>query len=189
MSDLVAWLTQIWDEQELIAREASRHNEEPLVEGGAHWLWACDEHDETVVPDPLTKDTLACPQDFWRVSLRSAEQYPYRSISGEGPTINFAAEEVPSSVGLHILRNDPASVLARIAADRQILALHHPDRVLENWYWLERQCAECGHRWHRWIPDTPPTVIGPETGCPTVRLLALPYADRPGFRDEWRVSP
>jgi hypothetical protein len=22
--------------------------------------------------------------------------------------------------------------------------------------------------------------------CPTVRLLAQPYADRPGYRDEWR---
>jgi hypothetical protein len=22
--------------------------------------------------------------------------------------------------------------------------------------------------------------------CPTLRLLALPYADRPGYRDEWR---
>ncbi|WP_066586278.1 DUF6221 family protein [Cellulomonas timonensis] len=22
--------------------------------------------------------------------------------------------------------------------------------------------------------------------CPTLRLLAIPYADRPGFREEWR---
>ena len=88
----------------------------------------------------------------------------------------------------HIAANDPAAVLAQIGAHKEILALHHPDRVLENWYWLERKCAECGHGWHSWIPDSPPTVIGPERGCPTVRLLAQPYADRPGFQQAWRVS-
>jgi hypothetical protein len=82
----------------------------------------------------------------------------------------------------------PQEVLARIAADRQILALHHPDRHLENWFWLERECAECKHRWHKWLPDKPPTEIGPEQGCPTVRLLALPYADRPGYQEAWRPA-
>lgn len=80
----------------------------------------------------------------------------------------------------------PAEDLARIAADRQILALHHPDRHLESWYWLERECAECHHRWHKWLPNKPPTEIGPEQGCPTVRLLALPHAARPGYQEAWR---
>jgi hypothetical protein len=27
---------------------------------------------------------------------------------------------------------------------------------------------------------------GKDFPCPTLRLLALPYGDRPGYRDEWR---
>ena len=80
-----------------------------------------------------------------------------------------------------------ATITARIAADRKILALHQPDRGADTWYWLERECAGCGRRWHgNTPPGTPPTVIGPERGCPTVRLLASAYADLPGFQEAWR---
>lgn len=57
----------------------------------------------------------------------------------------------------------PASVLARIVADRKILALHvggsYPD--------------ECG-------------LCNESLPCETVRLLAEPYADRPGYNEQWR---
>jgi hypothetical protein len=65
----------------------------------------------------------------------------------------------------HIARHDPARVLADIEAKRRIIALHvaepgqHPDF--------------CGHDKH-------------ELPCPTLRLLALPYADHPDYRTEWR---
>ncbi|MCT9092817.1 DUF6221 family protein [Streptomyces sp. ASQP_92] len=65
----------------------------------------------------------------------------------------------------HIARHNPARVLADIEAKRQILDLHvaepgqHPDF--------------CGHDKH-------------ELPCPTLRLLALPYADHPDYREEWR---
>lgn len=82
----------------------------------------------------------------------------------------------------HIALHDPASVCADIAAKRAILALHQPDRPADTWYWLERECAGCGSRWHAVTPPgTPPTVIGPERGCPTIRLLASAYANRPGY--------
>lgn len=83
--------------------------------------------------------------------------------------------------------HDPARVLAQCAAYRSIVELHHPDRHLENWYWLERKCAECGHIWHKWVPDKKPTDIGPEQGCPTMRALATIWADHPDFRPEWRL--
>jgi len=175
--DLAAWLTRIWDEEEQIALEASRHDEEPLVVGGEHWLWACDEHDEVVVPDPLTQEFVECPQGGWaRVSLRSVEQYPYRAIPGTGPSIHLHTEELPPSIALHISRHDPASVLARIAADRKILALHTPFRLE-----FDRitGCATCSYRNN----EEELQVTWP---CPTLRLLASPYADRPGFREEWR---
>lgn len=57
----------------------------------------------------------------------------------------------------------PTEVLARIAADRQILALHSGDR---DW-----PCQEGNY------------VYEP---CATLRLLALPYAYRPSYREEWK---
>jgi hypothetical protein len=66
---------------------------------------------------------------------------------------------------------DPARVLAEVEAKRRILDEHAPDDAdLERKY-----CTRCGD----W-----PTVEWP---CPTVRLLAQPYAGRDGWRDEWRV--
>lgn len=63
----------------------------------------------------------------------------------------------------------PARVLREIDAKRQVLALHH--RAQPKW------CAAC---------DIPAGFPGPPDGCATLRLLALPYADRPGYREEWR---
>jgi hypothetical protein len=58
--------------------------------------------------------------------------------------------------------------LARIAADRQILALHSGSAALCSW-------SQDGNDTH--YRDDP---------CETLRLLALPYADQPGYREEWR---
>jgi len=68
----------------------------------------------------------------------------------------------------HIVGWNPARVLRETDAKRQMLAIHRP-------YVAEpgQACLGCagGIEW--------------ET-CPVVRLLALPYADRPGYREEWR---
>jgi hypothetical protein len=83
------------------------------------------------------------------------------------------------SWGLWLFHIYPASVLARIAADRKILELHsaEPNPLLsrKTLSWAERGklplvCSECSGAWP----------------CRTLLLLASPYADRPGFREEWR---
>ena len=68
-----------------------------------------------------------------------------------------------------IVWQTPRRDLDRLAADRQILALHHPNGRNILGYPV---CDAC-------------TPLKP-TPCPTVRLLALPYADRPGYQEEWR---
>jgi hypothetical protein len=102
--DLAEWFTQIWDEEERLAKRAG--------------------------------DTLTTPE-----------------------IDNYGHLTVPSGW-----------MLARIAADRQILALHagHPVN-LDN----EIRCTEC----------TSDQLHYP---CRTVRLLASVYAERPGYREEWR---
>jgi hypothetical protein len=68
----------------------------------------------------------------------------------------------------HIVRFNPARVLREVEAKRQILAQHPPG---EDGYCGDGLGLD-GCKW-----DWP---------CPTVRLLTLPYADRPGFKEEWR---
>jgi hypothetical protein len=76
----------------------------------------------------------------------------------------------------HVRRHDPARVLAECEAKRRIVEEHpqtasirHP--VTDNKIYV---CATCDSE---------------ATPCPTLRLLALPYADHPEFKPEWRVSP
>jgi hypothetical protein len=73
----------------------------------------------------------------------------------------------------HIVRHDPARVLREIDGKRQIL------RALEN--------AEVALRNTEPREDPHDLVKGATNGLRTaVRTLALPYADRPGYRDAWR---
>lgn len=76
----------------------------------------------------------------------------------------------------HIVAHDPASVLARIAADRAILELHGVA-------WNAEVCTVCHHP-----HEDGETLDNDAWPCLTVRLLASPYADREGFRSEWLVE-
>ena len=83
----------------------------------------------------------------------------------------------------HIAYHDPAQMLARIAADRKILALHHKagftvftmNGEAEQ---RERYCEVCQR-------GDEEELVYP---CETLLLLASPYADREGFRSEWLVE-
>jgi hypothetical protein len=78
-------------------------------------------------------------------------------------------------VARHIAEHDPARVLLEIDAKRRIVECHEP--------WVagngDTICGRCG-REH--VDGRP----GGHFPCGTLRLLALPYADRTGYRDEWR---
>lgn len=59
----------------------------------------------------------------------------------------------------HIARHDPKRTLAEVKCKRRILA------------------------------EVPCTDLGRDGYCRTAKLLALPYADHPDYRDEWRPEP
>ncbi|MEU9310841.1 DUF6221 family protein [Streptomyces sp. NPDC048256] len=68
----------------------------------------------------------------------------------------------------HIARHDPARVLAEVDAKRRLLAIHRP-----------------------YVDESDQACLGCAGGimfssCPVVRLLALPYADHPDHREDWR---
>jgi hypothetical protein len=73
---------------------------------------------------------------------------------------------------------------------RRLLDLHA--LVHRNVYWLDEDGEEgtdeipvCGHcvPRHSYLPHRDAVPEGP---CVTIRSLALSYADRPGYREEWR---
>lgn len=68
--------------------------------------------------------------------------------------------------------------LAEVAAKRQLIDGHDPD-------WPRLECPTCcGYDGNdNYGVERRPREAYP---CRVVRLLALPYADRPGYRDEWR---
>lgn len=78
---------------------------------------------------------------------------------------------LPTTIDEHVCRHDPARVLAECEAKRRIVNLHRPET-------FEDAPAEafCTH-------DQRTSGLWP---CPTMRLLALPYADHPDYREEWR---
>lgn len=70
-------------------------------------------------------------------------------------------------VGRHMAHHDPARVLADLDAKRRLLELHPYAGLLS----APESCESCA------------VIPGP---CPTLRLLALPYAPHPDYREEWK---
>jgi hypothetical protein len=80
---------------------------------------------------------------------------------------HFTADPVPTAQAEHIVEHDPARVLREIDAKRQLLAAYV--QVAAN----DVNDVEYAHGYANALGEA-------------VRLLALPYADRPGYREEWR---
>lgn len=97
--------------------------------------------------------------------------------AGEGfVTLCEMADEYDGATPEHMARHDPARVLAEVGAKRRIVKRHRPWREDEDDVTVSGgrlqagQCYECEGQW---VP------------CPTLRLLALPYAAHPGYLAEW----
>ncbi|MCX4543759.1 DUF6221 family protein [Streptomyces sp. NBC_01565] len=74
----------------------------------------------------------------------------------------------------HVSRHDPARVLAEVDAKRRIVALHS-DSTGHSCSITDKTGYELNYA----------DVAGDEA-CTTLRLLALPYADHPDYRQEWK---
>lgn len=74
-------------------------------------------------------------------------------------------------LAIHIADWDPARVLAECDAKRRIFKIH--SEIVTGDIPTERAFDFCNED----LEQHP---------CPTLRLLALPYAEHPDYRDEWR---
>jgi hypothetical protein len=109
--------------------------------------------------------------DEW--TARAAKPGPWHADGGSV----YATHPTDEVVGYtdsaeHIARHDPARVLAEVEAKRRLLELHEPGEME---YVEGDVCMACDLRGE-----------GPYYPCLTLRLLALPHAEHPDYRDEWR---
>ena len=95
---------------------------------------------------------------------------PWTDIDAADGTVtsSYDGDVVAVSDADHIVRWDPARVLAEVDAKRRILDLHHAE---------DGCCYTCSDKRGDSAERAP---------CPTVCLLALPMAGRDGYREEWR---
>lgn len=87
-----------------------------------------------------------------------------------------AAYPLDIHVAMFISYNDPAYVLAECDANRRIVGEHTQRTTDYADAPAEQSCGRCG----KYDEDPVPYP------CPTLRLLALPYADHADYREEWR---
>ncbi|MFF4346838.1 DUF6221 family protein [Streptomyces sp. NPDC001530] len=111
----------------------------------------------------------------WRRSMTHVLKDLIHSVVTQGQKPGDRAKIVTASWSdaEHIARHNPARVLREIDAERQVL----------------RDLEQAEFTLSKAEPRTAPHDL--MTGAVnalrrTVRLLALPYADRPGYREEWR---
>ncbi|WP_405636977.1 DUF3825 domain-containing protein [Streptomyces sp. NBC_00117] len=124
--------------------------------------------------------------NVWRRQEYPSDAVAIYASNGEGVVYD---EGWPSEgQAEHIVEHDPARVLREIDAKRQVVSLYA--EAVEAHAALRARMREVVDsdpdgfwRLHRQESE----LIETESRIrPVVRLVALPYADRPGYREEWR---
>lgn len=122
LGKMISFVEACIAEDEWWAVEASRADERGYTPTGEHWIWETSENDIAVVPDPAVDEFLGDSIRDCGVGLRSVEEYPTElTYSPLLRHVMFSAEEVPSAVGGHIIRHDPARAMREVKAKRAIL--------------------------------------------------------------------
>lgn len=91
-----------------------------------------------------------------------------------------------SRVSRHMVRHDPARVLAEVKAKRRVLERHRrprsPAEVPDNAF--SGCCVGCGFLGDTGVPPRTPDV----DDCPELRDLAAPFDQHPDYNPAWRVE-
>lgn len=100
------------------------------------------------------------------------------------------AQDVDSTVSDYVL-GDPARVLAECAAKRKIIervphTIRHYAPFEREWEWCPR-AKPYGEDGHDAVCDCGADEENAHGGNWFLRVLALPYADRPGYQPEWAL--
>lgn len=149
------------------------------------WLGEQLDEDKRIAQAAIEAEFLMCGR--WLARGPYGDDDRYGNIQSE-QNEQIIEEDLLWPHVVHVAEWDPARILREIDAKRRIVRLHaitvekadttpfdpatgepRPDEY-------DVTCSLCG-----WVSDDPASA------CLTLRLLALPYADRPGYREEWRL--
>jgi hypothetical protein len=131
-----------------------------------------------VTPDEFLLARFADDEAVARALTPDEQRYPYGDRMFPPTPFEKLGDELRGylggPLGEHAARWHPARVLAECEAKRRIVELHTGGHgcVSHN-----SGGASAGDAYG-------PNVVGSRP-CPTLRLLALPYADHPDFQQEW----
>lgn len=123
-----------------------------------------DEEEQAALAVPVGRPTCAPPAHWSTGADPGGEK---RWVLGTHEDIDARTPEAAE----HIARHDPARTLAEVEAKRRILD----------------HCADMLRPDSAWGGPTGPEDIDPGAWY-VLRLLSLPYADHPDYRDEWRPA-
>lgn len=134
--------------------------------------WALDEFGEDI------KDPVPSALTLFGQLVSKAGEYD-KAVANVGNRA-FLDGGLRTLDARHIARWDPARALAEVAATRRIIDLHSDggssQGYTESGYdVMQHACETCGSFGEYGVPWP----------CPTLRLLALPYASHPDYRAEW----
>ena len=137
--------------------------------------WLRDQLDEDERIARATTDRQ--PYDEWDAVGDDREGDTARSFWSVVKIARMERTPAARDLAVHIAAHDPARVLREIEAKRRVLD--------ECAYWNEKLNQEAIDQ-----PKHPYPCLGEilDAVNPILRALALPYEDRPGFREEWQPS-
>ncbi|MGI3199646.1 DUF6221 family protein [Streptomyces sp. GLT-R25] len=118
------------------------------------------------------------PAAHWSLDEWSGREQPHSLIAQGSPKLpvvggRFTADPIPTVQAEHIARHDPARVLREIDAKRRVVQAYEDAVTAFN----DSGPAFTSH-------DRLTGSVSSLRGA--VELLALPYADRPGYLEDWR---
>ncbi|TKG58877.1 DUF6221 family protein [Prauserella endophytica] len=111
----------------------------------------------------------------WEVSTIDGSSEIRETVTRLGVVYSFSGGCTDPDTAEHIVRHDPVHVLRDIESKRRIIDEHPLDSNALH----EPLCRTCAS-------GTNDGDLEGEWPCPTLRLLALPYADHPDYQEEWR---
>jgi hypothetical protein len=143
----------------------------------ATWLLAAIAEDERIARD------AASPSPWMVDDQQRDDRAIYGAARGATVAYDPSGDEDSKRHFAHIARWDPARVLAECDAKRRIVEAHRSVRRTclgdeSNPAAWRDLCPTCGSGEPYEYP-----VFSP---CDTLKLLALVYVDRPGYRSEWK---
>lgn len=182
--DLLWFLREQWDHEEMVAAEVSRCRGAEGVPVPEDWHWVCDECDSMLLATAAYgTEGLSCQHSSHgpsSVSLRSVQEYPFHSIGGTGPNFHLTPDgEVSHLLATYLMTYDPARVVADITAKREMVI-----EILNTAATIDGEWG-CGHEADELREHC--------TDLATMRFLknvltpwAQAYRDHPGFHPDWK---